>query len=273
MNKLLSIIIPVYNNASIGIAIDSVNKRESIELIVVDGGSSQETKEVINSRKNVIDIFVSEPDKGISDAINKGISLSSGKWIFVLAADDQIICDPLNILKKYDDDSFDMISGSIVAKTNDSRYYISNSDINLNKLYLECSLRHPATFFKKSLYSRFGKYDLKFKCANDHEIFLRFILNGAKVKIIDDFIVLFAFGGISTSDPRKGFYEDQILSDLYHVPFFKSRIHLLKRLVRYHLKKIVSVLHIPYKKKSLSSDEIKKIVDEHSEVVNKSWIS
>ena len=71
MNKLLSIIIPVYNNASIGIAIDSVNKRESIELIVVDGGSSQETKEVINSRKNVIDIFVSEPDKGISDAIRR----------------------------------------------------------------------------------------------------------------------------------------------------------------------------------------------------------
>lgn len=271
MRKLLSIIVPVYNNISITSAIDSIVKTDSVELIVVDGASSSETLNAINSRKSKIDILISEPDKGISDAINKGISVSSGKWIFVLAADDQLICDPIEIISKYDDGITDIISGSLIGSTIDNRYFISTSSKNLDMLYLVCSLRHPSSFFKKTLYSRFGMYDLNFKCANDHEIFLRFFVNGARIKVIDELIVFFRFGGISTTTTLC-FFEDVVLSDFYKVPFYKSRFLLLKNLTHYYLSIIVKMLKISHKTNLLDKAELINMLKDHTEVINHNWI-
>ena len=223
-SKKLSVIIPVYNDVRVERAINSVlqYKNESIELIVIDGASTDGTKETIEKMKDAIDVFISEKDKSVTQASNKGIRLASGEWIFNLASDDILICDPLKIIKKYDDQEADIICGNLITKRAE-KYGYNYSDSNLKLLDYRCSIRYPASFIKRSLFLQYGMLDETLRCAGDREIFLRFRQKGIKFKFITEFIVIFSYGGISTKNPiRYAYIEDLKISNQYGLNRFAS---------------------------------------------------
>ncbi|MBP9970812.1 MAG: glycosyltransferase, partial [Paludibacteraceae bacterium] len=97
----ISIIIATYNaSKTLNRCLDSIvsQKNSEVELIIIDGGSTDETLSVINSYSSDIDYVLSEKDNGLYDAWNKGIKAAKGDWIMFLGADDQLLS---NALEKY----------------------------------------------------------------------------------------------------------------------------------------------------------------------------
>lgn len=181
--------------------LDSVrkSKNKSIEYIVIDGQSTDGTSCIIEKNKDIIDVYISENDRGIYDAINKGIKVASGDYTLFLAADDLLIPGAVeNFLQTVKSDT-DIWSGSIIYH-NEYGYFIEGSDRDLDKLKCECSLRHPATFIKRKAFEQYGYYDSSLKCSGDRELFLRFYLQGAKFQIENIPIEIFNDGGISTAN-------------------------------------------------------------------------
>lgn len=264
--KKVSIIIPTYNSTTVAKSLSSIQKSDEMEIIVVDGGSEKKYIELLEPFKKNIDIFVSEKDYGLYDAMNKGIKRASGEWIFTLASDDQLLCNPIEIINKYDRTGIDLICGCLVAIDFSKRYFIINPDNDFRKLELECTLCHPGTFFRKNVYERFGMYNCSYKCAADHELFLRVVKQGGKVEIVPDLISFFSYGGISTVSPWQAFIEDINISDEYGVSKLKSRYNLLKRVIRFYGSKIKDSMKLSHKTQYMTEEELRSFLKNHSEV-------
>lgn len=204
----ISVIMPVYNaENTIESAIKSViiQKSNDIEFIVVDGASTDRTISIINRYKNNIDYVISEKDRGYADALNKGISHAYGDYICMLAADDCFFPDAFeNFLQSVKPET-DVWCGGIILKKKYG-YFYGYSDPDLAKLYKRCFLWHPATFFNKDVFSKFGGYDISYKVVADWELFLRLYTNGVKFQVEKTLITLFNDGGLSSFN-----HQDEII--------------------------------------------------------------
>jgi len=218
---LVSIVIPIYNGENtIARAIESVINQncQDFELIIVDGNSSDNTMKVIEKYKNHIKVIISEPDKGYSDAFNKGIKVSSGDFIMMLAADDWMLPLAVDKFKNTVKTDTDVWCGTIIQKM-PYGYRLRKSNPDLNRLKYECSLENPASFYKRSLFNKFGLFDIDLKCAADREMFLRLYFHNVKFQIEQIPTVVFDMGGLSTAEPEKyGLPEDEKISILYGLP-------------------------------------------------------
>lgn len=228
----ITIITASYNaERTIKETIESVRliKDDDVEYIIVDGGSKDRTIDIIKNHLDVVDQFISEKDNGIYDAINKGISMANGKYTLFLAADDLILKNSVRQFKDTVREDTEVWCGSIIYQ-NEYGCFWEHSSSNLELLKHECSLRHPASFFRKDSFGKYGMYDTAYKCSGDREIFLRFYLLGAKFQIERVPIELFSLGGISTSAPLKLPVEEGILIEkkynIKHNEKINSRIKL-----------------------------------------------
>lgn len=190
-------------------------KDDSIEYILMDGDSSDRTMEIVNKYADVFDVIISEKDDGLWDALNKGIRIANGDYIMMLAADDILLPDAIQNFKKSLKENTDVWSADVIMKCFYGYEYMKSEE-DLDKLYNYCSLRHPATFFKKAVYDEYGYYDTRYKCAGDREFFLRLHEEGVVFQIENYPIVLFEGGGLSTDDPTKcAIPEDKEISVRY----------------------------------------------------------
>ncbi|MGC8742907.1 MAG: glycosyltransferase family 2 protein [Verrucomicrobiia bacterium] len=209
----ISIITPVYNNReTISDCINSVLNQsyKDIEYIIVDGCSDDGTIEVIKNNPNIGRIkLISDRDKGLYDAINKGIKLSTGEIIGFLHSDDlygnnYIVEKVVNILKQ---NEIDGIYGDI--------QYVDKNNINkvirnwiAGEYYPEkfkCGWHPPHTtlFLKRDIYVKYGLYNDKFYISGDYEIMLRFIHKyGIKIKYLPEVLVKMRMGGKSNKSIR-----------------------------------------------------------------------
>ncbi len=243
-NKQLTILIPVYNNPLIKEALESVKKirDNSIEVIVIDGDSTDETKQIVKDYGIFIDKYISEKDDGPYDAANKGINIANGEWIFWLAADDIVLKNPMCLLTKFDNkDTFDVVCGSILKERRDKSTTVCKSESNLAKLSYHCTLRQPATIFRKSLLIEYGGYDINYKFAADRELFLRLREHGARFCIVDDCITFFRYGGLTTSKKViEAYKEDNRISIKYGTNKILVLLIYITRLIQLYIKKIIS---------------------------------
>jgi glycosyltransferase involved in cell wall biosynthesis len=203
----VSIITVVYNNEkTILDAIQSVLSQsyENIEYIIIDGGSKDNTVKLISQYENKLGYFVSEKDNGLYDAMNKGISMSTGDIIGILNSDDTfnsntVIEEIVNFHKK---NIIEASVGDIVQhKTNGKvvRKY-SSKFWNPEKLKIGFMPPHPSIFFKRELFDKFGVYDLGFKIGADYELITRFFLkNNITWKYSGITTTAMLIGGLSSS--------------------------------------------------------------------------
>lgn len=205
----ISIITVVWNNATtIKDAIDSVlgQTYENIEYIVVDGVSTDGTVEIVQSYGDRISTFVSEKDKGLYDAMNKGLRLATGDIVGILNSDDFYIDEFVieKIVKEFEDKSVDSVYADLVFVKPDDldktvRYFDSSSCGPENFKYALYPA-HPTFFVKKWVYDKYGVFKTDYKIGADFDIMARF-LHTQKISYsyIKEPIIKMRVGGVSTS--------------------------------------------------------------------------
>ncbi|NWF66540.1 MAG: glycosyltransferase [Campylobacterales bacterium] len=183
-NPKISIITVVWNNAkTIRDAIDSVlgQTYKNIEYIVVDGASSDGTVEIVQSYGDKINKFISEKDRGIYDAMNKGIGLSTGDIVGILNSDDLYSSnDILEIVaNEFTTKNIDCIYADLVYidMNNTSKVvrYWKSREFSGGLFQKGWHPAHPTFFIKRECYHKYGVFNLDFKIAADYEIMLRFL--------------------------------------------------------------------------------------------------
>ena len=179
----ISIITVCYNSAAtIEKTIKSLMAQtyRDIEYIVVDGDSNDSTLDIVKKYENQITKWISEPDNGLYDAINKGIAFATGDIIGVLNSDD-IFTDNYvleNIAKFHLENSIDASVGNIMQFNKNQKIVRKYSAENWrpDKLKMGFMPAHPAIFFKRDLFEKFGYYHIDFISGADYELIIRFFL-------------------------------------------------------------------------------------------------
>lgn len=184
------------------------------EYIIVDGGSKDETLDIIKRYEPMFEgrlKWKSEPDKGIYDAMNKGIMRSSGDIIGIVNSDDWLEPDALALVNsKYMDVGKRedcLYTGGIIFHNQDG--ITKNLDVNLNTfykqapLYIMAGVRHPATFVPKKVYNKIGLYNDKMRLSADQDFILRCYFSRIEFVPIDKMLSNMSSGGISTIGNKK----------------------------------------------------------------------
>jgi glycosyltransferase involved in cell wall biosynthesis len=217
---------------------------ETIEYIVVDGGSSDNTLNIIKKYKDSITTFISERDNGISDALNKGIKLSTGEFILFVNADDWLNPDTiLNAAKEINPD-VDLLTGGINLYKNDQLEYTVQS--NLSEFENRMSLTFPSTFIRKSVYTENGGYDESIKCAMDYDLYLRAYYKGYNFKVSPDIMANMQEGGVSKVHRLKA------QEEVYKIKKKTQGFKVTSLIYLYKMKIILSTSSILYKLKLYS---------------------
>jgi glycosyltransferase involved in cell wall biosynthesis len=232
---LVSIITICYNrSATISKAIESVLNQDhpNIEYIVIDGNSTDGTQDIIESYSDKISKYISEPDKGMYDAINKGLKLATGDVVGLMHSDDEFYDSTVvsKIVAKFENESeTEGIYGNGIYVSNDAEEKLVRNRIggtyNFDNLKSGWLPLHPTVYFKKSLIEKYGVYDLNFKIASDTEFLLRYLFKyKIKLSYLDEYIVKMRMGGLSTSYSRafEVLYEDYKIYKYHKLSAFRA---------------------------------------------------
>jgi glycosyltransferase len=203
----VSIITATYNSSkTLKETLDSLNAQtyQDIEYIVIDGASSDNTLDVLKNSTTNISTLVSEPDKGIYDALNKGIELATGDIIGFLHSDDMFAYPDVikEIVDKFQSTQCDAVYGDLeyVSKDNISNVIRlwKSGNYHHSKLKTGWMPPHPTFYMKREKYRQYGSFNLDFKIAADYDSLLRY-LHGGKVSLeyISSVFIKMRVGGAS----------------------------------------------------------------------------
>ena len=219
----ISIITATFNSsAHIADCVKSVNDQtyHDIEHIIVDGASKDNTLEIVNGIPNRVGKIISEPDKGIYDAMNKGIQAATGDVIGILNSDDFFTSDDViqTVVDSFKNNDIDALYGDVHFVSPDNlsksvRYY-SSSVFKPSLFRFGFMPAHPSFYMKKECYDKYGLYALDYKIASDYDLLIRFLYKEKiNYKYIKKDFVTMRTGGVSTEN-------------------FNSRVTLNKEIVR-----------------------------------------
>lgn len=203
----ISVITACLNNAdTIEATLRSVTEQELVELeyIIIDGGSSDKTMEIVNAYKSKIARIISDKAEGIYFALNKGIDLATGEVIAFLHADDvyanaQVLS---KVMKTMEGKKVDSVYGDLYyVDRNDLSKVIRNwkaGEFKKDSFFKGWMPPHPAFFLRKSCYEKFGKFNTTFRSAADYELMLRMLQkNKISVAYLPEVLVKMRVGGVS----------------------------------------------------------------------------
>lgn len=261
--KRISVITINYNNCE-GLykTIESVLRQTypMLEYIVIDGGSTDGSVDVIKVHEKKIIYWVSEPDRGIYHAMNKGVERATGDYCLFLNSGDCLISNTI-----LEDISHELISGEDVIFGLLQCYpsgKIGYADIHLPLTLLDffklSPIPHPASFIKRSLFLNF-KYDEKLKIVSDWKFFLQVLmLNGGTCKKVEKPITLFEEQGLSSNfeicDKERLLVSKELLPKAIFADYFKFTYQMdyregnyetfFTRLHKYRYSKLIYVVSV-----------------------------
>ena len=210
-NALITIIIAVFNGAkTLQQCIDSVVQQSypNKQLIIIDGGSTDGTVELLQANDQSISYWVSEPDKGIYNAWNKGLLKAEGEWICFLGADDyfwddQVLASMSKFLVKLQVNIRVAYSQIMLLSENGQDLYLSGEPWQKVKQRFKelMSIPHPGTMHRRDLFEQHGYFDESFRIAGDYELLLR-DLKTADAEFIPDLVTVGMLQGGISSNPK-----------------------------------------------------------------------
>jgi len=232
--KKLSIITIVYNGEKyIKSTIESVIHQNypNIEYIIIDGGSSDQTLNIINTfQKTAYLKLISEKDKGISDAFNKGLKLATGDVVGLINADDWYESGAfMSVMKEMDNPSTDIVYGDMRYHTNQNQTFIKEG--KHERLKYEMTVNHPTVFVKRRCYVETGYFNLNYKCAMDYDLMLRFLKNNYSFKHLPIIISNMRLEGLSDQRWMMGIKEVRDIKTAHFGNAFWNHLYMIKQAI------------------------------------------
>lgn len=206
---------------------------QEFEYIVIDGGSTDGSKEYIENNSEKIDFWISEPDKGIYNAMNKAIGVAKGEYLFFLNSGDWLY--DKNILKTvtYNLIGCDVLYGNMIKVFSDGRKVldkgVNGKEITL-KTFVEGTINHSSSLIKRNLFKKHGLYDENLKIVSDWKFFLITLgFNNCKVLYLNSTISFFDMTGISNSNFELRVRERlQVLQEIIPDPIYTDYKKLMQ---------------------------------------------
>ena len=170
---------------------------ENVEYIIVDGNSNDATLDIIQKYEEHIDYWISEPDSGIYNAMNKAIDLCTGDYIGYLNADDWYEPDIFDFIVENIDNNLDYFFGDLDV-ISDKGIFLSHFTINIDRYKHHMPFPHPALFVKKNILQNL-QFDENYRIAADYDFVIKLIENKFTYRYIKKKFTNFSLGGISTT--------------------------------------------------------------------------
>lgn len=216
---LISIITINYNNSAclLNTVLSVINQSEkNYEYIVIDGGSSDRSVDILKEYDSHINLCISEKDKGIFDAMNKGISLASCEYLMFLnsgdtLSDKTVLATCQHYLQNFPDT--DVFYGNIFTYEQNVKGVWNHPEELSISFFKTQNINHQASLIKASLFREFGSYPEKYLLAGDHWLFLISFINSKKFRHINYPLVIYDKSGISTR--KKESYQKE-MENMWH---------------------------------------------------------
>lgn len=237
----ISIICPTFNAGQVieRMILSVLNQTfKSYELIIVDGGSTDNTKDILSKYSSSL-IYISEKDQGIYDATNKGIKKSVGRWLYFIGADDILFNN--NVLEDisiYLNGQWDVLLCNV---------YVSRKDIFVscysNKIWLKNTVSHQGAIYNRGVFEDYS-YDINLKISSDYDLNLYLWNRNCKVKCINTIICSYSGTGLSSKVMFVGYKEEILVRNKYLKNSLLKYILALFTLLRYFVKKILYIVKL-----------------------------
>jgi glycosyltransferase len=219
---------------------------DKIEYIIIDGDSDDDTLDIVNKYSDVVSVVISERDSGIYDAMNKGITASSGDVIGILNSDDMYQDETVieSVMNEFIlNPSLDIVYGDLVyVKSDDVTKVVRSwkSSPYHNNFFNNGNVPpHPSLFVKKRIYEEAGLFNLDFKLAADYEFMLRILkIHNFKSKYINNVVVKMRLGGATNKSISNIIKQNiEIIKAWKHnqleLPFLLMLLRIIKRLIQF----------------------------------------
>lgn len=208
------------------------------DYIVIDGGSVDNSLDIISQYQNHFLYWCSEKDQGIADAFNKGLQHCKPESIVgFINAGDCLETDALENIAKIPFQA--IIYGNSRYINTDKTSFIATA----NHIFLPyfMSLNHPSTFICKEIFDKYGFFDAQWKYAMDYDLILKFFVSGAHFSYINKTLSTMSLGGISDKNWKKAYYEAYLIRKKYfpdQTSYIDYLFQVLKRYIRNTLEKL-----------------------------------
>ncbi len=209
---LISVVTICYNSAkTVEETIQSIlgQDYDRIDYVMIDGGSTDGTLDIIAKYRDRLGFFVSEPDRGISDAFNKGVAHSKGDVIVIINSDDILRPGTLKqFAEYYEEGQWDIYRCNVIVRNKETGF--EGRDIPSLKFPLipwQVNVDHQGTFVTREAYERWGNYDINFRYMMDHDFLARCYQGGARMKYVPVDVAEFRLGGVSVASISEKRYD------------------------------------------------------------------
>ena len=250
----VSIITVTFNSISvINDCLDSISSQEydNIQHIVIDGASTDGTLSILESKHSQLNTLISKPDNGIYDAMNKGIKIATGDIIGFLNSDDFYPNNKVisKVVKEFEKDSFlDACYSDLIYvdqfNTSKTIRYVKSSKFKEGLFSKGWCPPHPTFFVRRSVYKKFGNFDLNYRIASDVDLMIRFLeKHKIKSKYIPEVWVKMRMGGVTNKNLKNIWLQNK---EIIH-SFNKNNlsVNLLKFLILKIISRIVQLFKRP----------------------------
>lgn len=246
MNKISVITVNYNNDIGLKKTIDSVINQSftDYEFIIIDGGSNDNSKSIIAEHESKITYWVSEPDKGVYSAMNKGILKATGEYIIFMNSGD-IFNDNFvleNVVPKFDTNAYFIYGNNYKSKGEHKRLKTYPEKLDFSFFYTG-ALNHQSTFIKRNAFQKLFLYDENKKIASDWELFIVGICKeNLKYQYINETICNYDFTGMSST----GEYNDLTKKERQEVveKYFPCFSNDYTRLALLNSKRFLQIIHI-----------------------------
>jgi glycosyltransferase involved in cell wall biosynthesis len=247
IQDLVSIITVTFNSArTLERTMDSIRTQTYplIEYIVIDGGSTDGTLEIISSRDSEISQYISEPDTGISDAFNKGIAIARGQFVAIVNSDDWLEADHIyEAVAALRGHAVDFVFGDIQLHKEDATpagRLVGDPSYRRTIRHIMPSVNHPSMVCHWETYRKFGLYRLEYRNAMDYDWFLRVTLRGGLGLYVSKLASHMSLAGVSDREFNRSLDEVRRISISHGYPAILATVRFYMRVFKGMVRRVLA---------------------------------